>query len=56
MSMVLAPKELGFTEETAKLVNTKWLLNVLSTLNPNHRYFAKDFVCSPEEKRNTDHL
>ena len=29
----------------------EWLLVVLSTLNPNHRYFAKDYVPSLQETR-----
>jgi hypothetical protein len=29
--------------------NIQWLLDVLSTLNPNHRYFQKNYYPSEEE-------
>jgi hypothetical protein len=28
---------------SADLVNTEWLLTILSTINPNHFYFSKDY-------------
>jgi hypothetical protein len=30
-------------EEEGKLPNTAWLLAMLSTYSPNHKYFSKDF-------------
>ena len=53
-ALFLDQRNFGFTVETATKVNVGWLLSLLSTYNCNHRYFGKDFVCSPEEKRNQD--
>mgnify|MGYP006893279441 CR=1 FL=1 len=55
-SLFLDQRNWGFTVETASKVNTRWLLSLLSTFNPNHRYFGKDFVCTPEEKRKQDNV
>ena len=32
------------------------MVDVLSTVNPGHRYFNKDYYPSPEELRNVEHL
>ena len=44
------------TISDAKHLNQKWLLNVLSTLSPDHRYFNKDYYPTPQEQRNQEYL
>jgi hypothetical protein len=37
--------------EDAWLVDSEWLVALLSTMNPDHRFFRKDYKPSPEESR-----
>ena len=47
------PLNLGFTRESKVFPDKLWLLQVLSTLNPNHPFFAKDYMPPPKrEKKN----
>jgi len=50
----LSWSETGWTAEVALLANKEWLVNVLSTVAPKHRYFQKDYLPTPEELRNID--
>ena len=43
---------LGLKDHTA--VDKDWLVKVLSTLNKNHRYFAKDYRPTAAELREED--
>ena len=45
---------LGFDYGDLEKVNKRWLVDLLSTLNPNHRYFLKSYYPSPEELRDVD--
>jgi len=44
----------GWTMDAACQANKDWLLAVLSTLHPSHRYFAKEYMPTPEELRVID--
>ena len=47
------PIDLGFTTDSKVVPDKLWCLHVLSTLNPNHLFFAKDYMPPPrrENKR-----
>ena len=46
------PLNLGFTRESKCFPDKLWLLHVLSTLNPDHRFFQKDYMPPPRPVKN----
>ena len=44
------PFELGFDQASKCLPDKPWLLFILSTLNPTHPFFAKNYVAPKKEK------
>ena len=52
----LGNKDLGFNEDEVQKVDSAWLIIVLGTINPGHRFFNKNYVPTKEERRNQDYL
>ena len=52
----LGNKDLGFNEDEVQKVDSAWLIVVLGTINPGHRFFNKDYVPTKDERRNQDYL
>lgn len=46
--------ELGFSNATKAQPNKRWIVDVLSTLDPDHRYLQKDYFPTPEEMRDVE--
>ena len=44
------PINLGFTRDSKCVPDKLWCLHVLSTLNPKHRFFHKDYMPPPRRE------